>query len=179
MFNEETVTNSEKIVRVIPKHNQKKEEMEDMPSGKQKILFIGAGAVCSYLGASLTHAGHDVTLVDAWADQIEAIRARGIHATGPHEPIDARPKAVHLIEAAQLGSDFNMVFVGLKAYDTAWATQLALRHLPADGFVVSAQNCWVDPIVASVAGPARSDRPRDVQDLHDAHEARLRRAGVR
>lgn len=127
-----------------------------MPSGKYKILFIGAGAVCSYLGASLTHAGHDVTLVDAWADQIEAIRARGIHATGPHEPIDARPKAVHLIEAAQLGSDFDMVFLGLKAYDTAWATQLALRHLPADGFVVSAQNCWVDPIVASVAGPARS-----------------------
>jgi len=127
-----------------------------MPSGKQKILFMGAGAVCSYLGASLTHAGHDVTLVDAWADQINAINAQGIHATGPHDPIDARPKAVHLIEAAQLGSDFDMVFVGLKAYDTAWATQLALRHLPPEGFVVSAQNCWVDPIVASVAGPARS-----------------------
>ena len=127
-----------------------------MSNGKAKILFIGAGAVCSYLGACLTHAGHDVTLVDAWADQIETIRARGIYATGPHDPIEARPKAVHLIESAKLGSDFDVAFIGLKAYDTAWATQLALRHLSVNGYVVSAQNCWVDPIMASVAGAARS-----------------------
>jgi 2-dehydropantoate 2-reductase len=127
-----------------------------MSNGKVKILFIGAGAVCSYLGACLTNAGHDVTLVDAWAEQIEAIRARGIYATGPHDPIEARPKAVHLIESAKLGADFDVAFVGLKAYDTAWATQLALRHLSANGFVVSAQNCWVDPIMASVAGASRS-----------------------
>jgi len=128
-----------------------------MSNEKSKILFIGAGAVCSYMGACLTHAGHDVTLVDAWAEQIETIRTRGIHATGPHDPIDARPHAVHLIDAAQLGSDFDMVFLGLKAYDTAWGTQLAVRHLPEnEGFVVSAQNCWVDPIVASIAGANRS-----------------------
>ncbi len=127
-----------------------------MSTGKVKILFIGAGAVCSYLGACLTRAGHDVTLVDAWADQIEAIRTRGIYATGPHDPFEARPKAVHLIESAKLGADFDVAFIGLKAYDTAWATQLALRHLSANGYVVSAQNCWVDPIMASVAGAARS-----------------------
>jgi 2-dehydropantoate 2-reductase len=127
-----------------------------MSNGKVKILFIGAGAVCSYLGACLTRDGHDVTLVDAWADQIEAIRARGIYATGPHDPFEARPKAVHLIESAKLGSDFDVAFIGLKAYDTAWATQLALRHLSANGYVVSAQNCWVDPIMASVAGADRS-----------------------
>jgi 2-dehydropantoate 2-reductase len=127
-----------------------------MSKRKVKILFIGAGAVCSYLGACLTHAGHDVTLVDAWADQIEAIRARGIYATGPHDPVEARPQAVHLIESAKLGADFDVAFVGLKAYDTAWATQLALRHLSAKGYVVSAQNCWVDPIMASVAGADRS-----------------------
>jgi len=127
-----------------------------MAKGKAKMLFIGAGAVCSYLGACLAQAGHDVTLVDAWADQIETIRAGGIYATGPHEPFTARPKAVHLIESAKLGTDFDMIFIGLKAYDTAWATQLALRHLSADGFVVSAQNCWVDPVMASVAGAERS-----------------------
>ena len=127
-----------------------------MSNGKVKILFIGAGAVCSYLGACLTRAGHDVTLVDAWADQIETIRTRGIYATGPHDPFEARPKAVHLIESAKLGSDFDIAFLGLKAYDTAWATQLALRHLSVNGFVVSAQNCWVDPIMASVAGSSRS-----------------------
>jgi len=33
----------------------------------KKILFVGAGAIGSYIGAFLSRAGHDVTLVDAWA----------------------------------------------------------------------------------------------------------------
>jgi 2-dehydropantoate 2-reductase len=122
----------------------------------RKILFVGAGAIGSYLGAFLTRAGHDVTLIDPWAEQVEAIRQRGISVTGPHDPFEARPKAVHLHEAARLPRDFELAFVAMKVYDTAWATQLALRHLGSNGFVVSSQNCWPDPIVASVAGAGRS-----------------------
>jgi len=44
----------------------------------------------------------------------------------------------------------------MKVYDTEWATQLALRHLRPEGFVVSSQNCWPDPRVAAVAGAGRS-----------------------
>ncbi|PYN58952.1 MAG: hypothetical protein DMD90_30160 [Candidatus Rokuibacteriota bacterium] len=44
----------------------------------------------------------------------------------------------------------------MKVYDTAWATQLAIRHLAPGGFVVAAENCWPDPIVASIAGVDRS-----------------------
>jgi 2-polyprenyl-6-methoxyphenol hydroxylase-like FAD-dependent oxidoreductase len=36
------------------------------------MLFIGAGAIGSYLGAFLARAGHDVTLVDPWPEQIAA-----------------------------------------------------------------------------------------------------------
>jgi 2-dehydropantoate 2-reductase len=122
----------------------------------RKILFVGAGAIGSYLGAFLARAGHDVMLVDPWAEQIEAIRQRGIAVTGPHEPFQARPGATHLHEAARLPRDYDIVFVAMKAYDTAWATQLAVRHLGPQGFVVSAQNCWPDPIAASVAGPGRA-----------------------
>ena len=41
-------------------------------------------------------------------------------------------------------------------YDTAWATLLAARHLNSDGFVVAAENCWPDPIVASIVGKERA-----------------------
>jgi len=34
--------------------------------------------------------------------------------------------------------------------------QLAVRHLGPKGFVVSAQNCWNDPLVASIAGADRA-----------------------
>jgi 2-dehydropantoate 2-reductase len=121
-----------------------------------KLLFVGAGAIGSYLGGFLAREGHAVTLVDPWAAQVEAIRERGLHITGPHEPFQARPATVHLHEAARLPRDFEIAFVAMKAYDTAWATQLALRHLAPQGYVVSAQNCWPDPVVAAVAGPARS-----------------------
>jgi 2-dehydropantoate 2-reductase len=122
----------------------------------KKILFVGAGAIGSYLGAFLSRAGHDVTLVDPWAEQVETIRQRGISVTGPHEPFEARPAAVHLHEGARLPRDFEIAFVAMKAYDTEWATQLALRHLGPDGYVVAAQNCWPDPGVAAMAGPHRS-----------------------
>ena len=44
----------------------------------------------------------------------------------------------------------------MKAYDTAWATHMALPRLGPDGYVVSAQNCWNDPGVAAIAGHDRS-----------------------
>jgi 2-dehydropantoate 2-reductase len=121
-----------------------------------RILFVGAGAIGSYLGAFLARAGHEVTLVDPWAEQVEAVRGHGVAVTGPHEPFRAWPTAVHLHEAARLPRDFPLAFVAVKAYDTAWAAQLAFRHLAPDGCLVSAQNCWPDPILAAVAGPGRA-----------------------
>jgi 2-dehydropantoate 2-reductase len=124
----------------------------------KKLLFVGAGAIGSYLGAFLTRAGHDVTLVDPWAEQVETIRRHGISVTGPHEPFAARPAAVHLNEAARLPRDYDIAFVAMKAYDTAWAAQLALRHLGPDGYVVAAQNCWPTFVVYGYDGPANNPK---------------------
>lgn len=123
---------------------------------KKKLLFIGAGAVGSYLGSFLSRSGHDVTFVDPWAENVETIRRQGIRVTGPHEPFEARPAALHLNEAALLPSDYDIAFVAMKVYDTAWAAQLALRHLAPHGYVVSSQNCWPDPVMASVVGASRA-----------------------
>jgi 2-dehydropantoate 2-reductase len=122
----------------------------------RKILFVGAGAIGSYLGAFLSRAGHDVTLVDPWAEQVEMIRAKGISVTGPHDPFEARPATVHLHESQRLPRDFDIAFVAMKVYDTAWATQLAVRHLKPEGYVVASENCWPDPIVAGVVGAERA-----------------------
>jgi 2-dehydropantoate 2-reductase len=122
----------------------------------RKLLFVGAGAIGSYLGSFLSRAGHDVTIIDGWAEQVETIRRDGISVTGPHDPFVARPKAMHLHEAQKLPRDFEIAFVAMKVYDTEWATQLAMRHLAPGGYVVSSQNCWPDPRVASMAGADRS-----------------------
>ena len=122
----------------------------------KRVVFVGAGAIGSYLGGHLTRAGHDVTLIDPWAEQVEAIRRDGLHVEGPHEPFVVRPTAVHLHEAARLPRDFELAFVAMKVYDTAWAAQLALRHAAPTGAIVSAQNCWPDPIVAGIVGAPRA-----------------------
>jgi 2-dehydropantoate 2-reductase len=122
----------------------------------KRMLFIGAGAIGSYIGSFLARAGHDVTLVDPWPEQVEAVRRGGISVTGPHDPFAAKPAALHVHELQRLDADFDIAFIAMKAYDTAWATWMALPHLKPEGYVVSAQNCWNDPIVASIAGAERS-----------------------
>ena len=122
----------------------------------KKILFVGAGAIGSYIGSFLSRAGHDVTLVDPWAENVETIRKKGISVTGPHDPFEAHPKAFHLGESQRLPRDFDLAFVAMKVYDTAWAAQVAVRHIKPEGFIVASENCWPDPIVASVAGASRS-----------------------
>src|SRR4029450_1174591 len=122
----------------------------------KRMLFIGGGAIGSYLGAFLARAGHEVTIVDPWPEQVDTLRSRGIAVTGPHDPFEARPIGLHVHELQRLGADFDIAFIAMKAYDTAWATWMALPHLKREGYVVSAQNCWNDPIVASIAGPERS-----------------------
>ncbi|HXJ81008.1 MAG TPA: ketopantoate reductase C-terminal domain-containing protein [Candidatus Methylomirabilis sp.] len=122
----------------------------------KKLLFVGAGAIGSYLGSFLSRAGHDVTLVDPWAEQVDTINRQGISVTGPHDPFVAHPRAVHLNDAARLPRAFDIGFVAMKVFDTAWAAQVALRHVKPEGFLVASENCWPDPIVASVAGAGRS-----------------------
>jgi ketopantoate reductase len=80
----------------------------------KKILFVGAGAIGSYIGSFLTRAGHDVTLVDPWAEQVDTINRSGISVTGPHDPFVARPRAVHLNDAQRLPRDFEIAFVAMK-----------------------------------------------------------------
>ncbi len=122
----------------------------------KRLLFVGAGAVGSYLGAFLARAGQDTTLVDPWPEQVNAIREHGISVTGPHEPFEAHPRALHVHEVQRLGAGFDIAFIAVKAYDTAWATWLALPHLKPEGFFVSAQNCWNDPVIAGIAGTGRA-----------------------
>ena len=43
---------------------------------KKKIAIVGAGAVGGYAGAHMVQAGEDVTYIDPWPENVEAIRKR-------------------------------------------------------------------------------------------------------
>ena len=129
-----------------------------MTTEPKRIIFIGAGAVGSYLGGWLDHTGHDVTIIDSWAEQVEKIRADGLRVEGPHEPFTAHPKMFHLHENELVARQdkFDIGFIALKAYDTRWAAHFIDPFVKPEGFIVSSQNCLTDPIVAAAVGAERA-----------------------
>ena len=48
----------------------------------KRIAVVGVGALGGYVGGYLAHAGLDVTLIDFWPENIEAIRKRGLELDG-------------------------------------------------------------------------------------------------
>ena len=48
----------------------------------KRIAVVGTGALGGYVGGYLAHAGHDVTLIDFWPENIEIIRKRGLELDG-------------------------------------------------------------------------------------------------
>ena len=126
----------------------------------KRIAIVGAGALGGYVGGSLAHLGHDITLIDPWPENIETIRARGLELDGvtPEEKFTVRnAKTLHLTEVQSLAkTPVDIAFVAMKSYDTAWATALIAPYLAADGFVVSLQNCLNEETIAGIVGWGRT-----------------------
>jgi 2-dehydropantoate 2-reductase len=61
-----------------------------------------------------------------------------------------------LCELAQTRERFDVVFLGVKSYDTRWSSELVRRFLHPDGVVVGLQNSLCDDVIASVFGAGRT-----------------------
>ncbi len=125
-----------------------------------RICIVGAGAVGGYVGAHLSKAGLAPVLVDAWPEHVEAMRARGLSVTGMNGAgsVDTPVRALHISDVPQLIKEqpFDVAFIGVKSYDTAWATQMILPYLAPTGCVVSLQNGINEDTIAGIAGWSRT-----------------------
>ena len=120
-----------------------------------KITVLGAGAMGSAMGALLTQAGNDVTLVDIWREAVEAINRDGLKVQNKAGEI-----AVHKIRAVTAPSEVkapvDVVLVFVKCYHTAEAVRSALPLLGPHTTVLSLQNGWGNgPRIAEVVGAER------------------------
>ena len=125
-----------------------------------RICIVGAGAVGGYVGAHLAHARVDTTLVDAWPEHVEAMRNTGLAVEGLHGAGAVRTavRALHIGELPRLLREpaFDVAFIAVKAYDTAWATQLILPYVAPGGCLVSLQNGINEHTIAAIAGWERT-----------------------
>ena len=122
----------------------------------KRICIMGAGAVGSYIGACLSKAKHDVTLIGMWGAHVEAMKANGLRATSTEDEFTVPVKALHLAEVQQIREPFDIALISMKSYDTEWAAHFIKRFISPTGMVVSAQNCMNDSLVASIVGYNRA-----------------------
>ena len=120
-----------------------------------KIAIMGAGALGSYVGAFLRHEGEDVTLIDMWPEHVETIRKQGLRASGSQGDFTVSVPALHLTDAQGIAEPFDYAIISVKSYDTEWATHFVKRYVKPDGFFVSLQNCWNDPVIGGIVGNDR------------------------
>ncbi len=120
-----------------------------------RIGIMGAGAVGSYVGAFLTREGQDVTLIDMWPEHVEAIRKHGLRASGSQGDFTVPVPAMHLTDAQAIRETFDYAIVSVKSYDTEWATHFIKRYVKPEGFFISLQNCWNDPVIGDIVGVDR------------------------
>ena len=125
-----------------------------MTQGK-KIAVLGAGAIGSSVGADITRAGHDVTIVDQWPAQVEALKAAAITIRMPDEEVKVPVRALHLCELASANLEFDVVLLAVKSNDHRGMAEFVKPYLKGDGVLVGVQNGMNDDSLASVIGRDR------------------------
>ena len=100
-----------------------------------RIVVLGAGAMGSWIGAALQHAGHDVTLV-ARREHAAIVASEGLLVTWKSQ-LAVRPKVVLRASDAPVP---ELLILSVKAYDTQRARADAAPILGAQTSVLSLQN---------------------------------------
>jgi len=105
------------------------------------------------MGAFLSRAGHDVTLVDTVAEHVAAINRSGLRITGPIAEFSSPMPA---FTPDTVRGTWDTIILATKAHHTAVATRSLLPHLSVSGCVISAQNGLNELTIAEVVGEART-----------------------
>ena len=122
----------------------------------KKIAVLATGANGSCIAADLTRAGLDVSMIDQWAEHVEAMRANSLTITTDGEEYNVAVQAYHLSDVCTLNEKFDVVLLTSKAYDSRWLTEFIKPYLADDGLVVAVQNCMTAETIAEIVGPERT-----------------------
>ena len=121
----------------------------------RKIAVLGAGAIGSSVGADLTQAGLDVTIIDQWPAQVEAMKATGLNIQMPDGDLKVPVRALHLCELASARLEFDVVLLAVKSNDHRWLAEFIKPYLRENGVLVPTQNGFNDDSIASIVGRQR------------------------
>jgi 2-dehydropantoate 2-reductase len=124
---------------------------------QKRIVIVGTGALGGYIGGNLAHNGSDVTFIDMWPQNLEAIRTRGLDLDGvtAEEKFSVKTDQVLLLDDIKdlgKGRPVDIAFIAVKSYDTERVTRAIKPFLAPDGYAVSLQNCINEDVIAGIVG---------------------------
>ncbi|MEU1292584.1 2-dehydropantoate 2-reductase [Streptomyces sp. NPDC005840] len=127
--------------------------MNDTTAQRAAYTVVGAGAIGGTLAFALADAGHPVTVVDADAAHVAAIRAGGLvvarGGTRSSVPVTA-------VTPDEFEGTLGRVLLAVKAQATGTAVDWIAPRLAPDGYVVSLQNGFNEAVIAERVGAGRT-----------------------
>ena len=120
------------------------------------VVVAGVGGIGGTIAAAVALGGGEVSVIDAWPDHIEAIRADGLRIAGPSPTGErtARLPALHIGDWWRL-APIDLLVIGTKAFDNPWIAPLLAPRLGDGATVISAQNGVNEPQLADLLGSER------------------------
>ena len=116
-----------------------------------RTAIYGAGSLGTILGAYLTEAGEDITLVNHNVAQIGALMRNGATVTGKVEK-NVRVKAV---TPEMMEGEYDAVFLMTKQTDNEESAKYISRFLGDSGVIVTVQNGLPEPALEAELGSDR------------------------
>ena len=122
-----------------------------------RVTIIGAGAIGGTVGAYLIRHGHDVLLVDAAREHVEAMARDGLAIEGQdHFRVPARAVTPDTLPYALGGRSLEAVVLAVKALHTDGAVEMLAPFLAPTGYVISMQNGLNERAIAARIGAERT-----------------------
>ena len=118
------------------------------------VVVAGAGGIGGTIAGEVALGGGEVSVIDAWADHVEAIRADGLRLVGPSPAGERKVRlpAWHIDEWPRL-APIDVLVIAAKAFDNRWLAPLLAPQLTDTATVISAQNGVNEPLLAELLGP--------------------------
>lgn len=102
-----------------------------------KIAVLGAGAMGSLYGGMLSHAGHEVVLIDVSEAHINAVNQKGLLIDGPEKKINVRVPA---FLAPEVKGTFELILLFTKTIYSRSALDSVKHLIGPDTWMLSLQN---------------------------------------
>ena len=110
----------------------------------QRIALMGAGSLGTTLGAFLSRAGHDITMVDAYREHVDALNGTGAHIIGAIDEVIP----VKACYADAMEGTFDLfLYMAKQTYNDVAVPQM-LAHSHDKTILVTCQNGLPEPELA-------------------------------